>query len=78
MHTECRSDSCERQSAFVEFGGFENLVVTKFPDNALSQYPFGVEVMDDRGSMYAIPDCELIDRWTTSKEFRKGPDLHRG
>ena len=78
MHTECRSDSCERQPAFVEFSGFEDLVVTKFPDNAPSRYPLGVEVMDDRGSMDAIPDCELIDRWTMSIEFREGPNLHRG
>jgi hypothetical protein len=51
MHTECRSDSCERKPAFVEFGGFEDLVVTKFPNNPSFRYPLGVEAMDDRGSM---------------------------
>ena len=73
-----RSDSRERQPACVEFGGLDDLAVTKFPDNASSRYPLGVEVMDDRGSVDAITDCDLANRETTSIEFREGPILHRG
>ena len=62
MYAKCRSDSRERQTAYEDFGGLDDLVVTKFPDNASSGRALGIEVMDDRGSVDAISDCEHINR----------------
>ena len=78
MHAERRSDSCERQPAFVEFGGLVDLVVTEFPDNTSSWNPSFVEVMDHSGSVDVTSDCNFANRETTSIEFREGSDLRCG
>jgi hypothetical protein len=70
MNVEQRSDSRERQPACIEFGGFGDLIVTNFPDNASSRHPLGFEVVDDGGSVDAISSGEHINRKTTSTEFR--------
>lgn len=62
MHAEVCSDSRERQSACIELGGSDDRVVAKFPDNASSRNPLGIEVVDDRSSVDAVSDGEHVNR----------------